>query len=154
MKVCHFCSKVNQLRRSVAISIVFILENDKYQIVEGVTIREHIKLLASQSMCQVYGYPCDDGDACTSNDRCDGMGFCVDQNATHLGEDMMPKAGNQSPIVDVDTGLNSDNTTRAKIQNSGCSSQSNPSNEMNILSLFLIIFGLRTIIYSKNIAKF
>ena len=71
------------------------------EVVEGMSIRDHIRAIATSAGCQVYGLPCDDGDACTSNDRCDGAGQCSGDPSCDppapVGPDMSPpQAGEPS----------------------------------------------------------
>ncbi len=46
------------------------------QVVAGQTIRDHVRDLSAGAGCFAFGRECDDGDACTVDDRCDGAGGC------------------------------------------------------------------------------
>jgi len=54
------------------------------EVVAGRTIRQRISDLAEAASCHAAGAPCDDGDRCTRDDRCDGSGGC---HGTPIGDD-------------------------------------------------------------------
>jgi hypothetical protein len=68
------------------------------QVVEGMSIRDHIRELARGSSCFAYGVPCDDGDACTSGDACDGGGRCVGQDTCSPTPPPPPMGGDDAPM--------------------------------------------------------
>ena len=56
---------------------VYLFAGRYNSTISGKTVRKWIYDLAAASKCLAHGYPCDDGNVCTTADACDGKGKCV-----------------------------------------------------------------------------